>query len=86
MSPVFRAVSHVAFTPWKASQRPEIWTKLILYILVFYNIFSWLLPSDGFQLFIFMCRVYCVTVKTKNRGVHQEGVDCIAVSTPPLAL
>ena len=57
----------------------------IVYILVFYNIFSWLLPLDGFQLFIFMCRVYCVTVKTKNRGVHQEGVDCIVVSTPALA-
>ena len=28
-----------------------------------YNIsFSWLLPLDGFQ-FIFLCRVYCVTVK-----------------------
>ena len=38
----------------------------IVYILVFYNIsFSWLLPQDGFQ-FIFMCRVYCVTVKMKN--------------------
>ena len=38
----------------------------IVYILVFYNIsFSWLLPLDGFQ-FIFLCRVYCVTVKTKK--------------------
>ena len=38
----------------------------IVYILVFYNIsFSWLLPLDGFQ-FIFLCRVYYVTVKTKN--------------------
>ena len=36
----------------------------IVYILAFYNIsFSWLLPLDGFQ-FIFLCRVYCVTVKT----------------------
>ena len=35
--------------------------------LVFYNIsFSWLLPLDGFQV-IFLCRVYCVTVKTKNK-------------------
>ena len=39
----------------------------IVYILVFYNIsFSWLLPPDGFQ-FIFLCRVYCVTVKMKNK-------------------
>ena len=39
----------------------------IVYILVFYKIsFSWLLPLDGFQ-FIFLCRVYCVTVKTKNK-------------------
>ena len=39
----------------------------IVYILVFYNIsFSWLLPLDGFQL-IFLCRVYCVTVKIKNK-------------------
>ena len=38
----------------------------IVYILVFYNIsFSWLLPLDGFKC-IFLCRVYCVTVKTKN--------------------
>ena len=38
----------------------------IVYILVFYNIsFSWLLPLDGFRC-IFLCRVYCVTVKTKN--------------------
>ena len=39
----------------------------IVYILVFYNIsFSWLLPLDGFQ-YIFLCRVYCVTVKMKNK-------------------
>ena len=38
----------------------------IVYILVFYNIsFSWLLPLDSFQC-IFLCHVYCVTVKTKN--------------------
>ena len=38
----------------------------IVYILVFYNIsFSWVLPLDGFRC-IFLCRVYCVTVKTKN--------------------
>ena len=38
----------------------------IVYILVFYNIsISWLLPLDGFQ-FIFLYRVYYVTVKTKN--------------------
>ena len=38
----------------------------IVYVLVFYNIlFFWLLPLDGFQ-FIFLCLVYCVTVKTKN--------------------
>ena len=38
----------------------------IVYILVFYNIsFSWLLSLDGFRC-IFLCRVYCVTVKTKN--------------------
>ena len=41
----------------------------IVYILVFYNIsFSWLLSLDGFKC-IFLCRVYCVTVKTKN-SVH----------------
>ena len=40
----------------------------IVYILVFYNIsFSWLLPLDGFKC-IFLCRVYCVTVKTKNNS------------------
>ena len=39
---------------------------IIVYISVFYNIsFSWLLPLDGFKC-IFLCRVYCVTVKTKN--------------------
>ena len=38
----------------------------IVYILVFYNIsFSWLLPLDGFRC-TFLCRVYCVTVKTKK--------------------
>ena len=42
----------------------------IVYILVFYNIsFSWLLPLDGFRC-IFLCRVYCVTVKMKNSNVH----------------
>ena len=40
----------------------------IIYILVFYNIlFSWLLPLNGFQFIFFLCRVYCVTVKTKNK-------------------
>ena len=44
----------------------------IVYILVFCNIsFSWLLTVDGFQ-FIFLCRVYCVTVKTKNFSVDEE--------------
>ena len=39
----------------------------IVCILVFYNIsFSWLLPLDGFQFIFSLCRVYCVTVKTKN--------------------
>ena len=38
----------------------------IVCILVFYSIsFSWLLPLDGFKC-ICLCRVYCVTVKTKN--------------------
>ena len=42
------------------------------YILVFYNIsLSWLLPLDGFQ-FIFVCRVYFVTVKTKNYTVCKK--------------
>ena len=40
--------------------------------LVFYNIsFSWLLPLDGFKC-IFLCRVYCVTVKTKNYKAFWE--------------
>ena len=44
----------------------------IVYILVFYNIsFSWLLPLDGFQ-FIFLCRVYCVTVKTIYSYISRE--------------
>ena len=34
----------------------------IVYVLVF-----WLLPLDGFKC-IFLCRVYCVTVKAKNTG------------------
>ena len=43
----------------------------IVYILVFYNIpFSWLLPLDGFKC-IFLCRVYCVTVKTKNTSLPE---------------
>ena len=38
----------------------------IVYIVVVYNIsYSWLLPPDGFKC-IFLCSVYCVTVKTKN--------------------
>ena len=38
----------------------------IVFILVFYDIsFFLLLPLDGFKC-IFLCRVYCVTVKTKN--------------------
>ena len=38
----------------------------IVYILVFYKIsFSWLLPLDGFQ-FIFLGRLYCMTVKMNN--------------------
>ena len=45
----------------------------IVYILVFYNIsFSWLLPLDGFRC-IFLCRVYCVTVKMKN-SIPREAV------------
>ena len=44
----------------------------IVYILVFCNIsFSWLLTVDGFR-FIFLCRVYCVMVKTKNFSVDEE--------------
>ena len=54
----------------------------IVYILVFYNIFSWLLPLDGFHLFIFMCHVYCVTVKTKNRGVIKK--ELTVLWFPPL--
>ena len=43
----------------------------IVYILVFYNLsFFWLLPLDGFY-FIFLCRVYCVTGKTKNLEHHK---------------
>ena len=46
----------------------------IVYILVFYNIsFSWLLPLDGFKC-IFLCRVYCVTVKTKNSSTQKENI------------
>ena len=53
----------------------------IVYILVFYNIsFSRLLPLDGFQLFFFLCRVYCVTVKTKNsmklpKDIHTQPLE-----------
>ena len=40
--------------------------KLFISVVVFYNIsFSWLFPLDSFQ-FIFLCRVYRVTVKMKN--------------------
>ena len=40
----------------------------IVYMLVFYNIsFFWLLPPDGFK-FILLCRVNCVTVKTKKKS------------------
>ena len=43
----------------------------IVYILVFYNLsFFWLFPLDGFY-FIFLCRVYCVTGKTKNLEHHK---------------
>ena len=48
----------------------------IVYILVFYNIsLSWLLPLDGFQ--FFLCRFYCVTVKTKN--IRQNQGLCLYV-------
>ena len=51
--------------------------------LVLYNIsFSWLLPLDVFQ-FIFLCRVYWVTVKTKNsRRLHEENHDSATVNIP----
>ena len=54
----------------------------IVYMLVFYNIsFSRLLPLDGFQLFFFLCCVYCVTVKTKNsqltKDIHTQPLEYI---------
>ena len=51
---------------------------IIVYISVFYNIsYSWLLPLDGFKC-IFLCRVYCVTVKTKNMGMLLNFMLCYA--------
>ena len=45
----------------------------IVYILVFYNIsFSLLPPLDCFQFIFFLCRVYCVTVKTKNLAARNQ--------------
>ena len=54
----------------------------IVYILVFYNIsFSWLLPLDGFKC-IFLCPVYCVTVKTKNPW-GKMGTTCSLIWNGP---
>ena len=83
---LYQGVSNVSVNNSQTVGHKDLRFGQIVYILVFYNIFSWLLPLDGFQLYIFMCHVYSMTVKTKNRGVHQEGVDCIVVSTPALAL
>ena len=60
----------------------------MVYMLVFYNIsFSWLLPVDGFQ-FIFLCRVYCVTVKTKNTRFfpHKISITATTFIDPLLAI
>ena len=57
---------HIVGVSIQSSAKVREMFRQIVYILVFYNIsFSWLLPLDGFKC-IFLCRVYCVTVKTKN--------------------
>ena len=74
-------------SPYKALQRSVKWFGKYLRNcgprLVLYNIsFSWLLPLDVFQ-FIFLCRVYWVTVKTKNsRRLHEENHDSATVNIP----
>ena len=50
-------------------ERLEIWANCLHISLITCHFF-WLLPLDGFY-FIFMRRVYCVTVKTKNLEHHK---------------
>ena len=58
MSPVFRAVSHVAFTPWKASFITDVTAALhfktyylkegSIRLHLRFNVFSFFLPSPNF--------------------------------------
>ena len=64
---LYKGVWNVSTNNSKTVGHKDLRSGQIVYILVFCNIsFSWLLTGDGFR-FIFLCRVYCVMVKTKNR-------------------
>ena len=64
---LYKGVWNVSANNSKTVGHKDLRSGQIVYILVFCNIsFSWLLTVDGFR-FIFLCRVYCVMVKTKNR-------------------
>ena len=64
---LYKGVWNVSTNNSKTVGHKDLRSGQIVYILVFCNIsFSWLLTVDGFR-FIFLCRVYCVMVKTKNR-------------------
>ena len=63
---LYKGAGNVSATNSETVGHKDLRFGQIVYILVFYNIsFSWLLSLDGFRC-IFLCRVYCVTVKTKN--------------------
>ena len=69
---LYKDAWNVSATNSETMGHKDLRFEQIVYILVFYNIsFSWLLPLDGFKC-IFLCRVYCVTVKTKNTAVTCE--------------
>ena len=64
---LYKGAWNVSATNSETVGHKDLRSGQIVYILVFCNIsFSWLLTVDGFR-FIFLCRVYCVMVKTKNR-------------------
>ena len=63
---LYKGAWNVSATNSETVSHKDLRFGQIVYNIVFYNIsFSWLLPLDAFKC-IFLCRVYCVTVKTKN--------------------
>ena len=82
---LYKGASNVSAINSKTVGHKDLRFGEIVYKVVFYNLsFSWLLPLNGFH-FIFVCRVYCVTVKMKNcRFSHDvTKIQTTKLSIPP---